>query len=70
MTFDFCLRLLRYQMWFDPWILLSTVMMERNEQYNLLTNVSEEEGHENLNISDLSPDLGPNFHNQVENHLV
>ena len=45
-------------------------MMERNEQYSLLTNVSEEEGHENLNISDLSPDLGPNFHNKVETHFV
>ncbi len=45
-------------------------MMERNEQYSLLTNVSLEDGHENLNISTLSPDLGPNFHNQVENSLV
>ena len=44
--------------------------MESNEVYSLLTNVSEEEGFENLNISDLSPNLGPNFHNQVKNHLV
>ena len=39
--------------------------MGENGQIILLTNSSEEEGHGNLSITKLSPDLGPDFNNQV-----
>ena len=41
------------------------LVMGQNEHLSLFTNISEDEGHGNLSISNLSPDLGPDFNNQV-----
>ena len=45
-------------------------IMGQKEHLSLFTNISEDEGHGNLSISNLSPDLGPDFNNQVCNALL
>ena len=51
-------------MWLACEFLVQFIMGE-NGQIILLTNISEEEGLGNLSITKLSPDLGPDFNNQV-----
>ena len=48
--------------------LVQFIMGEKG-QISLFTNISEEEGHGNLSITKLSPDLGPDFNNQVRTGL-
>ena len=50
----------------DLWIeFFEHLVMGQNEHSSVFTNISEDEGHGNLSISNLSPDLGPDFNNQV-----